>query len=65
MSYSVCINCKQMVPAHEKYCGACLKRYPQLKQVSDFWKHYHYTWEAAKELAKKEIATPYQVEAKK
>lgn len=55
MSYSVCINCKQMVPAYEKYCGRCLERYPHLKQVADFWKHYAYTWDAAKELARQEI----------
>ena len=63
MSFSVCINCEQMVPSYEKYCGACLKRYRQLKQVEDFWRNYHYTWEAAKALAKEEIGTPYQVEA--
>jgi len=55
MSYSVCINCEQMVPAYEKYCSKCLKRYPQLNQTEDFWKHYHYTWETAKQLAKDEI----------
>lgn len=55
MSYSVCIACEKMVPQYEKYCGACLKRYPQLKQVADFWRNYGYTWEAAKELAKQEI----------
>jgi len=56
VSYSVCINCEQMVPMYEKYCRACLKKYPHLNQVDDFWRHYVYTWEAAKELAKKEIA---------
>ena len=55
MSYSVCINCEQIVPAYEKYCGRCLKRYPQLKQVDDFWKNYVYTWDAARELARQEI----------
>ena len=54
MSYSVCISCERMVPAYEKYCVACLRRWPQLKQVSDFWKHYVYTLEAARELAKAE-----------
>ncbi len=27
MSYSVCINCREMVPAYEKYCERCLRRY--------------------------------------
>jgi len=40
---------------YEKYCTTCLKRYPQLKQVSDFWQHYGYTWDAAKAPAKQEI----------
>jgi hypothetical protein len=44
-----------MVPMYEKYCASCLKRYPHLKQVSDFWRNYYYTWEAAKELARQEI----------
>ena len=57
MSYSVCINCEKMVPAYEKYCGVCLALYPQLKQVADFWKNYYYTWEAAKDLARQEIAS--------
>lgn len=56
MSYSVCINCERMVPAYEKYCADCLNKYPQLKQNPDFWRNYYYTWEAAKELAKQEIA---------
>jgi hypothetical protein len=56
MSYSVCIHCEQMVPAYEKYCRKCLKRYPHLKQVEDFWRNYGYTWEAAKALAQEEIA---------
>ena len=56
MSYSVCINCQEMVPAYEKYCERCLKRYPQLKQVEDFWRHFMYTMDAAKRLAKDEIA---------
>ena len=59
MSYSVCINCEQIVPAYEKYCGQCLKLYLQLKQDKDFWRHnvYNvYTWETAKALAKEEIA---------
>jgi hypothetical protein len=57
MSYSVCISCEKMVPNYEKYCTACLKQWPQLKQVADFWKHYVYTWDAAKELAKVEKET--------
>jgi len=55
MSYSVCINCEKMVPVYEKYCTACLKRYPHLKQVEDFWRNYYYTLDAAKQLAKEEI----------
>jgi hypothetical protein len=43
-----------MVPAYEKYCWKCLEKYPQLKQVEDFWKNYYYTWDVAKELARKE-----------
>ena len=38
MSYSMCVNCSQMVPAYEKYCWQCLKRHPQLVQVEDYWK---------------------------
>ncbi len=56
MSYSSCISCETMVPGYEKYCSGCLKKWPQLKQVDDFWKNYFYTWEAAKELARKEKA---------
>lgn len=56
MSYSSCILCEQMVPAYEKYCRACLRKHPQLQQVEDFWKHYVYTWEAAKQLAQNELA---------
>jgi hypothetical protein len=55
VSYSMCINCEQMVPCYEKYCVRCLKKYPQLKQTEDFWKNYHYTWEVAKRIAKDEI----------
>lgn len=56
VSYSVCINCEKMVPMYEKYCAACLKRYPHLKQVTDFWRNYGYTLEAAHQLALDEIA---------
>lgn len=56
MSYSICTSCEQMVPTYEKYCAACLRRWPQLKQVADFWKHYVYTMESARELAKAEKA---------
>lgn len=55
MSYSVCINCRQMVPAYEKYCDGCLGRYPHLIQVDDFWKNYFYTWDMARELTRQEI----------
>jgi phosphoenolpyruvate carboxylase len=55
VSYSVCIACERMVPLYEKYCESCLKRYPHLKQVEDFWRNYYYTMDAARELAKQEI----------
>jgi hypothetical protein len=53
MSYSSCISCETMVPAYEKYCNPCVKKF-KLTQVDDFWKHYVYTWDAAKELARAE-----------
>ncbi len=27
MSFSVCIKCRQQVPAYEKYCDSCIKKY--------------------------------------
>lgn len=50
MSYSCCISCEQMVPLYEKYCSVCLRKYPYLKQVEDFWKNNPPNWQAAREL---------------
>lgn len=37
MSYSICINCHEMVPHYEKYCTECVKM-NNLKQDEDWWK---------------------------
>lgn len=58
MSYSICISCEHMVPAYEKYCSQCLKRWPNLHQDQDFWKNYYYTWEEAKRIAEEEKVRP-------
>ena len=54
MSYSVCASCEKMVSCYEKYCPECLRRWPHLKQIVDFWKHYTGSYEAAKEMARTE-----------
>ena len=56
MSYSVCINCERMVPMYEKYCSACLKKYPHLRQMETFWQNSAVSWDHAKEIARQEIA---------
>lgn len=42
MSYSVCIECREMVSAYEKYCLKC----EQGKRVNppDFWKDHDYSF---------------------
>lgn len=37
MSYSVCVNCQDMVSMYEKYCPKCIKAYG-LPDVPMFWK---------------------------
>lgn len=54
MSYSSCASCEAMVPAYEKYCRTCLNRFPQLRQVVDFWKNFTGGLDAAKQLAARE-----------
>jgi hypothetical protein len=39
MSYSVCLNCKEMVKSYEKYCDKCSCSF---KQDVDFWKNNGY-----------------------
>ena len=59
MSYSVCTNCEMMVPRYEKYCEACLKKYPHLKQPEMFWQNSPVSWQQhAKEIARQEIDEP-------
>lgn len=55
MSYSVCINCEQMVPMYEKYCGACLKRNPSFMQDSNFWRTYRGDLKDAKVIVDAEL----------
>lgn len=43
MSYSICLNCKEMVRQYEKYCDAC-ERQHNLKNDKAFWKTNGYDY---------------------
>lgn len=37
MSYSICLNCEEMVPRYEKYCRVCVMVY-DLRQDEEYWR---------------------------
>lgn len=39
MSYSCCLNCKEMVGSYQKYCRECEKKF---KQDEKFWETASY-----------------------
>lgn len=42
MSYSVCLECKDMVAGYEKYCPECSK--DKTKNDKQFWKTHGYEY---------------------
>lgn len=40
MSYSVCLNCKDMVQAYDKYCVTCQKQH-HLPDDPNYWRDVH------------------------
>jgi hypothetical protein len=42
MSYSVCLDCKEMVGGYQKYCPECLPKYRQKEAYEFFWKSHGY-----------------------
>lgn len=42
MSYSVCLECREMVGGYQKYCSKCEKTKKQSDSYWDFWKTHGY-----------------------
>lgn len=63
MSYSVCLNCKEMVGSYEKYCTDC-EDVLNVENTKLFWKNFDYSKKLDSDFINNEISKDRKVGAK-